>query len=258
VRPNLGFQLRYRKNLESLIDQMHRSITYWISAAYRANEPKIIALAQDVSPAVALRTAMTRLTRYWTKQFDESAQNLGDYFAKDVDKRSSFALKKILKRGGFTVEFRKTPAVNDMLQATVAENVSLIKSIAAKHLTDVEGLVMRSVIQGRDLKTLTDQLEKRYKLTRDRAALIARDQNNKATSMIQRTRQLELGITQARWIHSAGGKAPRPSHVKAGKERVIYDVREGWLDPAIGELIFPGSLVNCRCVAAPVIPGLGG
>ncbi|MCH5894342.1 phage head morphogenesis protein, partial [Salmonella enterica] len=85
--------------------------------------------------------------------------------------------------------------MNTALQASITENVNLIRSIPQQHLTQVETLVMQSVSRGRDLKTLTDELEKRYGITRRRAALIARDQNNKATSVMQSARQRSVGIT---------------------------------------------------------------
>ena len=153
------------------------------------------------------------------------------------------------------MELRTTRAVNDVLQATIHENVSLIRSIAQQHLTQVEGMVMRSVQRGRDLGQLATDLEQQLDVSKRRATLIARDQNNKATAVIQRTRQAELGITEAVWLHSGGGKEPRPSHVKAGRDRVKYDIRVGWWDPDDGAYILPGQLINCRCVALPVVPG---
>jgi SPP1 gp7 family putative phage head morphogenesis protein len=150
-----------------------------------------------------------------------------------------------------TVEFKMSPAMNDVFQATVTENVSLIKSIPSQYFTDVEGLVMRSVQRGGDLSGITDELEKRYGITRRRAAFIARDQNNKANATFTRVRQQELGVTEAIWLHSAGGKEPRPSHVAfSGK---TYNIREGALID--GKRIWPGELPNCRCVSRPVVPG---
>ncbi len=99
-----------------------------------------------------------------------------------------------------------TAPMNNALQATIAENVGLIRSIPEKYFTEVEGLVMRSVARGRDLSYLTDELQKRYGITRRRAALIAHDQNNKATSVMQAARQQSLGITQGVWKHSHAGK----------------------------------------------------
>jgi uncharacterized protein with gpF-like domain len=113
---------------------------------------------------------------------------------------------------------------------------------------------MRSVARGRDLGTLTAELEKRYDLSHKRAAFIARDQNNKATSIMSHVRQRELGIRKARWVHSGAGKHPRPGHVKASKDKLVYEVTKGaYIDNA---WIFPGELPNCRCIGRPIIEGL--
>jgi uncharacterized protein with gpF-like domain len=105
---------------------------------------------------------------------------------------------------------------------------------------------------GRDLGYLSKELQDRYGITKRRAALIARDQNNKATAVITRVRQQELGVTECVWLHSHGGKHPRPSHVAADNKK--YDVSKGmFLD---GKWTWPGVEVNCRCVARAVIPGL--
>ena len=157
-----------------------------------------------------------------------------------------------LKKAGFAIEFKMTATANDVMQAIIGEQVGLIKSIASQHLSEVEGLVMRSVSQGRDLKTLSDELQERYGVTKRRAALIARDQNNKATASMNRVRQEELGITEAIWLHSHAGKEPRPSHMAANGKR--YNLSEGMkLD---GKYTWPGVEINCRCVSRSVIPGL--
>jgi uncharacterized protein with gpF-like domain len=116
-------------------------------------------------------------------------------------------------------------------------------------------MVMRSVQTGRDLGRLAKDLQKQFGVTKRRAALIARDQNNKATASMTRVRQVQLGITEAIWVHSGAGKHPRPTHVKAGRDSVRYDVSKGWFDPDAKQWIWPGILVNCRCVSKPVIKG---
>lgn len=252
VLPNCGIEAEYRRRLTALVDEMSDSLAYWLKASYRANEP---AIAQDETPAAAIRRAMEKLTRRWQRNFDRAAEDLAKWFAQATEKRSSSALHAILKKGGFTVELKLTPTIRDMVQATVAENVSLIKSIPAQYLNNVQGLVMRSVTAGRDLAQLTTDLQEQHGVTRRRAVLIARDQNNKATAAIVRARQIDIGITTAVWLHSGGGKHPRPSHLKAGRDKVRYDTREGWLDPDVGKRIFPGELVNCRCVSKSVVPG---
>jgi uncharacterized protein with gpF-like domain len=169
--------------------------------------------------------------------------------------RTDAALRAILKKGGFAVKFRMTRAMNDVLRATIAEQVGLIRSIPEQYLAQVQGSVMRSVQAGRDLGTLAKELQAHYGVIKRRAAFIARDQNNKSTAMMTRVRQTELGIKRAEWRHSGGGKTPRPSHVKASRDRIQYDVDRGWFDPDEGRYIFPGELINCRCVARSIIPG---
>lgn len=255
VRPNAGLASAYRKKLDRLIDEMHRDILSRLTDAYAVKPP---AMAQDApdggygrSSARYLLDEIESLGARWQARFDEAAMELGRYFATSALNRADGALADILKRAGFTVEFKLTRRANDVFQATIGEQVGLIKSIASEHLADVQGAVMRSVQAGRDLASLTRDIEARYGLSKRRAALIARDQNNKATATITRARQTELGITKALWVHSSGGRVPRASHVAASGK--AYDIAKGMkID---GEWILPGQLINCRCVSRSVIEG---
>ena len=249
VRPNAGVEAWYRKQLDKQIREMQKSVVHWLTANYKASGA---AVAMDASPAVFMRDAMKKLAKRWTKSFDNIAQKLSDRFAGDAMKNSDVSLHNALDTAGFTVEFTMTAPMNNALQATITENVGLIRSIPEKYFSEVEGLVMRSVARGRDLSYLTDELQRRYGITRRRAALIARDQNNKATSVMQAARQKSLGITQGIWRHSHAGKEPRPSHVKADGKK--FDIDKGmYLD---GKWVMPGEEINCRCTWSPVIPGI--
>jgi uncharacterized protein with gpF-like domain len=248
VRPNAGTEAAYRKAIDRQVRDMQASVEYWLRASYRANPPE---LAHDASPAIELRNAVRRLARRWQRNFDALAPKMAAYFATAVSNRSAHSMRATMRKAGWTVPFKPTRAMNDAYQATIAENVGLIKSIPSEYFTQVEGLVMRSVQQGQDLSHLTDELEKRYGITRRRAAFIARDQNDKATATFTRVRQIEAGVTHAIWVHSAGGRVPRPSHVAFSGER--YDIRRGALID--GARIWPGELPNCRCVSRPCIPG---
>lgn len=251
VHPNAGIELAYRKRLDELIAEMQKSTIYWLRASYRATPP----IAQDATPADALKRSIRSLSARWLKRFDDAAPKLADWFAGATASRSSDALRKILKDGGFTVEFKMTPAMRDVLNATVNANVALIKSIPEQYFGQIEGIVMRSVQTGRDLEMLTKELESRYGVTRQRAALIARTQNNLTTASMNRVRLLEVGLDEAVWVHSGGGREPRHTHVKAGREHVRFKISEGWFDPAVGEFIQPGQLINCKCVGRPVVKG---
>ena len=242
----MGFEREYAAKLKRLIDEMNRSVIYWVSAAYKANPPE---MAQDASPAKTLETVMKGLGKRWNARFAKAAKDLAEYFAKGVSERTNAQLRAILKEAGFSVKFTMTRAVNDIVQASIAENVQLIKSIPQQYLTQVQGAVMRSVATGRDLQSLVKHIEDHYDVTRRRAEFIALDQNNKSTANIMRARQVEMGL-EAEWMHSGGGKEPRPSHVAFSGNR--YDPAKGAMID--GELIFPGQLPRCRCVAKTILP----
>lgn len=251
LRPSAAIREKYERALVAKVDEMGRSLHRFLLAAYRANPPASTVLyGADASPADALRRAMAMLAKRWLAQFDEFANPTADLFVR----RTRDSLKRDLRNAGFTVRQRQTLAMRDAFDAVRNENVSLIKSIAQQHLTQVEGLVQRTVAAGFDLSVLAGGLEKQLGVTKRRAAFIARDQAGKSFVMMQRAQYLELGFTKAKWLHSAGGAQPRPEHVAfSGK---MFDLVEGH-DFGDGEgPTWPGVPINCRCVMGPAIEGI--
>lgn len=250
IRPAAPTRIAYQKRVDALIDEMATSLDYWLRAAYRADEPATVAL--DAPP---LQNAFDKLARRWLRRFDTLSEQLSEWFATTVEGRCNRTMKANLRKAGFTVKFQQTAAMREAVEAVISENVALIKSIGAQHLEGVQVALSQSITTGRDLGSLTDHLTKRVGVTKRRAALIARDQNNRATAILVRTRALENGITQARWQHSAGGKTPRPEHVRASRDRLVFNLADG-VDFENGEgTVWPGTAISCRCVAIPVIEG---
>lgn len=252
VWPNAGIRAAYARKLRMLVDEMSNSYRHWLRSTYRANPPR---MAMDATPARELERELTRLGARWERRFAEAAPKLAQWFATTAAKRSDAALLKILRDAGFSVRFKESAVVRDMLAATVAENVGLIKSIPQQYHTQVQTMVMQSVKAGRDLEQLTKDLYARHNVTWDRAKFIALDQNNKATSAMMAARQTALGIEEGIWLHSHAGKEPRPTHVDNDGKR--FSIREGWFDPdpRVRRRIWPGTLINCRCAWKPVVKG---
>ena len=255
VRANYGVQLAYRRRMQRKIDDMQNSVEYWLTAAYRKYPPRmleVVEMAQDAAPSEKIKRILADLAKRWIAKFDEWAPRIAEAYLSDLYKTSDGAFQAALKEAGWTVEFKLTPAMRDALNASLQENIGLIRSIPTKYFPQVEGIVMRSYSAGRDLKTMVDELKKLYPEASDRAETIARDQSNKANAVINRTRSLGLGITEAIWMHSSAGKVPRPSHVKAGKDKLVYDIAKGaYID---GEFIQPGEKINCRCTSRVDLP----
>ena len=253
VHANRGIEAKYRKALQRLIAEMHASVEYWLTAAYRKDPPRMAALveqAQDASPSAKIKKVLDELARRWTDRFNEYAPKLAEAYLQGAFKASDSAFRAALKEAGWAVDFKMTAAMRDAFQASLAENVGLIKSIPEKYLQQVEGTVMRSYSAGRDLATMVKELKQLYPAASHRAELIARDQSNKANAVVNRARQMELGITEAIWQHSHAGKNPRPDHVAANGKR--YKIAEGCL--ISGQYIQPGQEVNCRCTSRAVLP----
>lgn len=249
VHANRGLAARYRRQMLALIDEMSASIEHWIASTYR-NAPPVV--AQDASPVRAMRKQLSELAARWRKRFDDSAPKIAEAYLKGSFKASDSAMRQALKDAGWSVKFEMSPAMREAFEASLAENVGLIRSIPEQYLQQVEGIVMRSYTVGRDLQTMVGDLRALYPRAAHRATLIARDQSNKANAVVQRTRQAELGIVEAMWMHSHAGKVPRRTHVKMNGKR--YKVAEGMWDSDENRYVWPGELINCRCTCRSVLP----
>jgi len=198
-----------------------------------------------------------------TKQVDSPA--LMDGVNADLNTNVEQGMERQLRTRKFGIHFELTPEMRAIIQPEIAKNVSLIKDIPSQYFTEVEGLVMRAVAVGGDLKTLTDELHERYGITLNRAGEIAMDQNRKINAVMKKTGQLECGITKAIWIHTQGGCAVKRTHPTAAEVRMSeahkafsgkkYDVAKGaFID---GEYIWPGQKAGCCCMSKSIIPELG-
>lgn len=250
VHANRGIEAAYRKKLQAMIEEMADSAEYWLKAAYRKSPPRVAFLGQDASPADRIKKVLAELSKRWIGRFEEYAPILADAYVKDMFKATDSAFRRALKDSGWAVEFKMTPSMRDALNASITENVGLIRSIPEQYLNKVEGAVMRNYAVGRDLESMVKEIKAIYPVTNKRAAFIARDQSNKANAVVNRTRQLELGITEAIWMHSHAGKNPRPDHVKANGTK--FKVAEGCL--ISGEYIMAGEKPNCRCTSRAILP----
>lgn len=200
-----------------------------------------------------LRKALSKWSTLWTRRIERVSGSIARDFAVNNKNATSAAMLGKLAKAGFTVKFKPTPASTNALDAVIAENVGLIRSIPQKFLADVEVQVWQAVMGGSDLDTLSRDIKAKYGVAWRRAALIASDQNAKAKAAMERARRKEVGITKAAWMHSHAGVTPRPTHVAMDGE--VYEVSKGMWDSAVQKFIWPGTEINCRCSDRAVIPG---
>ncbi|QDX29547.1 phage head morphogenesis protein [Dickeya poaceiphila] len=229
---------------------MNNSVNYWLVAEYKRQESKIVG---DASPAKSVHSRLLEIMAGWQKKFDERAKEIALWFVNRSNTYASTSVSNKLRAAGMTVNFKVTPEVKNVLDSLYETQVTLIKSIPEQYLTQIGVLVQESVTRGRDVGYLKDELKKRYGVTERRAKVIARDQNAKASNAIAVERCKSAGITEAIWVHRAGGsKTYRESHVKMNGE--VFSISKGCWDPHERQHVMPGQLVNCKCDMRPVIP----
>ena len=157
-----------------------------------------------------------------------------DRFYKSIDKALGVNLQSIIQNEG----------LEDALFSSTRENVSLIKSIPNEYFKKLETIVYTNTTQGTKATSIIKQIRKLHNTTESRAKLIARDQTSKINSALNQQRQQNLGVEEYVWVTS-GDERVRPSHARNNGKTFRWDD-----PPSTGH---PGSEIQCRCVAQPVI-----
>lgn len=253
IHANRGTQVWYFNQLQNVLAAMKQEMLNLVRAAYGITGPDI-GFAQDApSRVTALQRALKKWGDNWTDNLDKMSLDIAAHFASKSFRNTEFSMEQAFKQAGFTVKFSPSRKSAEAYRAVVAENVGLIKSIPQQYLKDVQTQVWQSVMKGADMAQLSEGLRKSYGVSVDRAALIARDQNNKAKAVLENTRRQQLGLKRAIWMHSHGGKKPRRTHLAANGKP--YDLDKGMYDEDEGEWVWPGQLINCRCTSRAIVPG---
>lgn len=143
------------------------------------------------------------------------------------------------------------PWLGPKIEAFTRENVSLIRSIASDHFTDIEKRVARGMTEGLRWEEIASGLEERYGVSESRAKLIARDQAGKFFGALNAARQKDLGVTKFTW------RTAKDNRVREEHAQLEGEVFEWAKPPSVnGEEITPGYAINCRCQAEPVLDDL--
>ena len=136
------------------------------------------------------------------------------------------------------------PKLEAVLQAFVVENVDLIKSLNGEVLDKSTKIIKTGVTQGLSRGEISGQLQDLVGLGTRRANLIARDQVGKFYGQLTKQRHKEIGIEEFIWTTANDDKV-RDSH------EILDGETFTWEKGADG--IYPGSEIQCRCIAQAVL-----
>ena len=256
VKYNAGNSLWYRREITRLIRAMNSDVRDRVISIVSEHAIAQPEMANDANPVQFLKDALRDLSAKWIGRFINRALPLSTEMTDRTTKSADRQLEAAAGREGFAINMQMSEAMDQRVDAIIAENVSLIRSIPEKYFTQVEGMVYRAVARGGDRKKLTDEIMEKFSdregKTRRRAEFIARDQVRKATSALSAVRQQAAGITEGVWVHSAGQANPRHKHVQANGK--TFKLSEGFPCGPNNEHVMPGEEPNCSCSWKPKVP----
>lgn len=253
LQHNAAVAVRYVGAVQALTAQMTAQVKREVLRLFKT-DAAAAHFGEDATIASQSRILINSLANRFTDLFAKKAKPLAEGMVADTNKSGTKALHSSLQKlsGGMSLKTSlSSPTLNEITKAAVAENVSLIKSIASEYLQKVEGAVMRSITTGNGLQDLVPALEQYEGQTHRRAKNIALDQTRKAYNSINRGRMEALGVQKFMWHHSGGGAHPREDHVDMDGEIFSFD-KLPIIDKRTGERGIPGQAPNCRCTMSPV------
>lgn len=235
---------RYSDRLTRLIDRM-------IDETLRDVASLSAAFDDNVGPQARILTNALRAK--FDDLFASIAKPAAEQMTDSVDDEASAKTETSLKKMSEQIAF-KTDSINvDVLSATVAENVALIKRIPSTYFDDVTGAVMRSIQGGSDLAGLKSQLDTYGVKVRNWTHNTCLDQVRKAFNGMAAAKMQGLGIEEFEWIHSGGSDHPRVYHRDVLDGEIFkFDDPPHLVGPGEGEKGLPGRLPYCRCKMKPV------
>ena len=248
---------RYAARWTKMIDQMRKESMRKIVACLEEHLPDDAVM--DASPANQVQMVFNALQKKWDQAFGRVANQMAWQFIDEVSDDSEHKLRGSLKElsGDLVLDTGiLTGELHDMLDASVKENVELIKRTGGKYLDQMQGDVMRSIQSGNGLQDLIPALDKRGVEVRNWAQNVALDQTRKAFNGLNRGRMQALGMGEFEWIHGGGSNHPREYHrdvldgniYKLSDPPIIQEAR-GKTPQVKG---IPGQLPFCRCTMRPV------
>lgn len=249
----VSIELRYSRELRALARVMTKETDAAVRALFKSPDAKEF-FAMDASIAIQAREMMNLLTIRFQHLFNSHAERMSRRMVGAVDAQSQAALNRSFKKmaGELTVKITEIPpALKTIYEASISENVDLIKSIPEQYLGKVKGAVNRSITGTGGIGPLIAEIKKYDGMTDRRAKNIALDQTRKAYQSANIERSKAAGVKKGIWIHTGGTKEPRPRH-KAynGKE---FNLAEGAPVGDKGQNVQPGEEINCRCTFVPVV-----
>jgi len=251
LNPNISAAIRYKNMLDKLISRMALQVESELKKLYKT-EPAKEHFAMDDTIGSQARILTNALTKKFNDLFSDFAKPIAEKVSQEANKSSSVSVRSGIK--AMSEDFTISPSslsknTLDILNATITENVALIKSISQQYLSGVQQAVMRSITTGNGLQDLIPYLQKSKEITYRRARFIAYDQTRKAFNNLSTVKMQNLGLDEYEWLHTGGSNHPRKLHIELSGRIFSFANPPKIADNGKGDIIYgnPGELPGCRC-----------
>ena len=241
----------YFKDLNRLVRQLFRDIDQQVVSQI----PRWTKEESELNASEAIDEELAFLIEQLKQQYSSPQvllefQNAARRAEVRTDRQSEIQTRRQLKKLGIDI-FRESPQLDRLSRRFVRNNTALITSIPQQALVNVERAIESGVQSGTRASDLARQITglapgSEMAKTRNRAALIARDQTLTHSAQLSRVRQRANGITKFIW-----------RTVGDGRVRDLHEDRDGveytWEDGSGAEDKYPGDGVQCRCSSEPIL-----
>lgn len=248
MKPPIARERAYRMMILQIL-QKARAI---VRELFISQMPQIQAAALDSTAVIDgfgddIERAMRDVRlRFATEVTDDTVEGIAATAGRQIEMFSATQVNRTFQSAiGIPVD-SLFPDASDAIEAFTKDNVALIKSLPEQYFREIETTALRNFRAGRRFKSWAPELQKRFNVSKSRAALIARDQTNKFNSELNRVRQQALGVRKYIW-RTVGDERVRESH--AAIDGNVYS----WVGSPQPPEGHPGQPINCRCSAEPQI-----
>ena len=244
--------ISYNAELQRMVRRIKKDIDQSIKPQVKDLEVEYTA----DSWADVIEVSLAALRQRWSSAvFNRFAERMASKFVQAVNLQNQQQFQNQYKSFGINI-YAGNQSVSDYLDATVKDNVRLIKSIPDQYLTQVESIVLGNMRAGMRPSAINKQLQDQFGVTERRARVISRDQVSKASNGLAKKRMESSGFKYFQWIDSKDSRVrSRHKHIankvtKYGKG--IYSFSDLPLNDK-GIPIAPSDDIQCRCVMRPVL-----
>lgn len=225
------------------------------SLAEEAESQKKDAWADEINAGIkALRLSVDK------KVTEKDSEALAGEVAQNIGAWNDGQWRKTMKKVMGVDIFQAEPYLRDMYSNFVAQNTSLIKSMADDAVKRVEASIRGDITAGARVGTIKKNLRKQFDISESKARLIARDQVGKLNGDLQRAKQTSVGISKYIWRTSEdervrGTHSPLNGRVCRWDDASVYwnESSKSWSPRSnIGAVsLHPGQDYQCRCYGEP-------